>query len=143
MSSANGLGGSIISNKTFHGNHYFQCQYTLLHFAYHQLLTLPFPSNLKKWYFTTEASHFLCNKDMCTASHILGACKVALRQKRFTLLHENVLRIIINNIRSSIKNIKPSLPTSKQPIKIKFVKRETRVKNKNSSPTGILYQASD
>ena len=80
---------------------------------------------------------------MCTASHILGACKVALRQKRFTLLHENVLRIIINNIRSSIKNIKPSLPTSKQPMKIKFVKRETRVKNKNSSPTGILYQASD
>ena len=110
--------------------------------------TLPSPSNLKRWKLTTEASCFLCNKDPCTTSHILGACKVAckvlpLSQRRFTFRHDNVLRIIITNIRSSIKNIKSTVPASKQPIKIKFVKKGTRVKNKNSSPSGILHQASD
>ena len=105
--------------------------------------TLPSPSNLKRWKLTTEASCFLCNKDPCTTSHILGACKVALSQGRFTFRHDNVLRIIITNIRSSIKNIKSTVPASKQPIKIKFVKKGTRVKNKNSSPSGILHQASD
>ena len=86
--------------------------------------TLPSPSNLKRWKLTTEASCFLCNKDTCTTSHILGACKVALSQGRFTFHHDNVLRIIISNIRSSVKNIKYLVPTSKQPIKIKFVKKE-------------------
>ena len=104
--------------------------------------TLPSPSNLKRWKLTTEASCFLCNKDTCTTSHILGACKVALSQGRFTFRHDNVLRIIISNIRSSIKTIKSSVPSSKQPIKIKFVKKETKVKTKNSSPSGILHQTS-
>ena len=75
--------------------------------------TLPSPSNLKRWKLTTEASCFLCNKDPCTTSHILGACKVALSQGRFTFRHDNVLRIIITNIRSSIKNIKSTVPASK------------------------------
>ena len=139
-SRANGLGGLIISNKTFHGDHFLQCQETLLHFAYHD--TLPSPSNLKRWKLTNEASCFLCNKDTCTTSHILGACKIALSQGRFTFRHDNVLRIVISNIRSSVKSIKSSVPTSKQPIKIKFVKTGTRLKNKNSSPSGILHQAS-
>ena len=104
--------------------------------------TLPSTSNLKRWKLTTEASCFLCNKNTCTTSHILGAYKVALSQGRFTFCHNNVLRIIISNIRSSVKNIKSSVPTSKQPIKIKFVKNGTRVKNKNSSASGILHQAS-
>ena len=51
--------------------------------------TLPSPSNLKRWKVTTEASCFLCNKDPCTTSHILGACKVALSQGRFTFRHDN------------------------------------------------------
>ena len=105
--------------------------------------TLPSPSNLKRWKHTTEASCFLCNKDTCTTSHILGACKVALSQGRFTFRHDNVLRIFNTNIRSSIKNIKTTVPASKQPIKIKSAKKGTRVKNKNSSPSGILHQASD
>ena len=103
--------------------------------------TLSSPSNLKRWKLTTEASCFLCNNDTCTTSHILGACKVALGQGRFT--DENVLRIIISNIRSSVKTIKPSVPSSKQPIKIKLVRKGTKVKTKNSSPSGILHQASD
>ena len=59
--------------------------------------------------------------------------------------HDNVLRIIITNIRSSIKSFKSTVPTSKEPIKIKFVKRKgrTRVKHKQSPPSGILHQASD
>ena len=90
--------------------------------------TLPSPSNLKRWKLTTEASCFLCNKDPCTTSHILGACKVALSQGRFTFRHDNVLRIIITNIRSSIKKIKSTVPASKQPIEIKF-----RTKKRNQS----------
>ena len=105
--------------------------------------TLPFQSTFKKWKPTTQASCFLCNKDICTASHILCACKVALSQERFTFRNDSVSRIIINNRRPFIKNIKCVVPTSKQPIKIKFVKKGTRVKNKNSSPSGILHQASD
>ena len=67
--------------------------------------TLPSPTNLKRWKLTTEAFCFLCNKDMYTISHILGACKVALSQGRFTFHHANVLRIIISNVRSSIKHL--------------------------------------
>ena len=104
---------------------------------------LPSPSNLKRWKLTTETSCFLCNKDTCTTSHILDACKVALSQGRFTFRHDNILRIIITNIRSSMKNIKSTDPTSKQAIKIKFVKKGTRVKIKNSAPSGILHQGSD
>ena len=70
--------------------------------------TLPSPSNLKRWKLTTKASCFLCNKDPCTTSHILGACKVALSQGRFTFRHDNVLRIIFTNIRSSIKSTVPA-----------------------------------
>ena len=91
--------------------------------------TLPSPSHLKRWKITTEASCFLCNKDTCTTSHILRACKVALSQGRFTFRHDNVLRIIISNIRSSIKTIKSSVPSSKQPIKIKIYKKRNQSKN--------------
>ena len=105
--------------------------------------TLPSPSNLKRWKLTIEASFFLCNKDRSTTSHIFGACKFALSQGRFTFRHDSILRIIISNIRYFIKNIESAVPTSKQPMKIKFVKKETRVKIKNSSPNGILHQASD
>ena len=80
---------------------------------------------------------------MCATSDILGACNVALSPGRFTFRHDNVLRIIICNVRSSVKNIKTSVPTSKQPIKTKFVKKGTRARNKNSSSSGILHQASD
>ena len=75
--------------------------------------------------------------------HIFGACKVALSQGRFLFHHDSAIRIIIANIRYFIKNIKCNVPTSKQPIKIKFVNKGTSVKTKNSSHCGILHQASD
>ena len=56
--------------------------------------------------------------------------------------HDNVLRIIAN-LRSFIKHIKSTIPTSMQPIKIKFGRKGTRIKNKNSSPSGTIHQASD
>ena len=102
----------------------------------------PFSKQLKRWKLTTEASCFLCNKDTCTPSHILGACKVASSKGRFTFPHGNVLRIIITNLRSSIKSFKYTVPFSNQPINIKFVKKVTRVKHKQFSPSGLLHQAS-
>ena len=88
---------------------------------------MPSPSNFKRWKLTAEASSFLSNKDTCTTSHILCACKVALSQGRFTFRHDNGLRIIISNIRSSIQTIKSSVPTAKQPMKRKFAKKGTKV----------------
>ena len=41
------------------------------------------------------------------------------------------------------KNIKSAVPTSKQPTKTKFVKKGTRIKNKNYLPSGILHQGPD
>ena len=46
--------------------------------------TLPSPSNLKCWRVVTESSCFLCGKSICTSAHILGACKIALYQGRFS-----------------------------------------------------------
>ena len=92
--------------------------------------TLPSPSNLKRWKLTTEASCFLSNKDPCTTSHILGACKVALSQRRFTFRHDNVLRIIITNIRSSIKNIKSTVPASKLFQKLRLKEPHHQYHNK-------------
>ena len=95
--------------------------------------TLPSPNSLT-W--------SLCNEDISTVSHILAVFKVALSQGRFTFHHANIVRIIITNIRSFIKNIKSTVPTLKQLIKRKYVKKGSRVKNKNSYPSGILHQAS-
>ena len=72
-------------------------------------------------------------------SHILGGCKSVLTHGRFTFRHDNFLRIIISYIRSSIKNIKSTVATLKQPIKIKFRKKGPRVKNKNLSPSLTLH----
>ena len=45
-----------------------------------------------------------------------------------TFHHVGVLKIIIVNIRSFIKNTKSTVPTSKQPRKIKFVKKGNQIK---------------
>ena len=97
------------------------------------------PSNLKRWKLTC----FLHKKYTCTTSHILGASKVALSQGRSTFCHGSVLRIIISNIRSFIKNIKSTVPASKQPIKIKFIRKELQQKSKIHLRVGyyIKHQA--
>ena len=47
--------------------------------------TLPSPSNLRRWKISDEAACFLCKKNICTTAHVLGACKVALKQQRILL----------------------------------------------------------
>ena len=44
--------------------------------------TLPLPTNLKRWRIAAEAKCTLCSKDVCTTTHILGACKVSLQKER-------------------------------------------------------------
>ena len=51
----------------------------------------PSASNLKRWRLITESSCFLCGKSICTSAHILGACKTALHQGRFSLRYDKVL----------------------------------------------------
>ena len=58
--------------------------------------TLPSHTNLKRWRITIEAVCTLCSKDVCTTTHILGACKVSLQQGRYTFRHGTVLRKILN-----------------------------------------------
>ena len=115
----------------------------LTSFCIHKLMTLCLLQAILKHRNLLLRPFVSCVIKMCITSHIVGACKVALRQGRFSFPQNNVLRIIISSIRSSIKNTKSSVLPSNQPIKIKFVKKGTRVKNKSSSPSGILHQASD
>ena len=74
--------------------------------------TLPSPSNLKRWRLITESSCFLCGKSICTSAHILGACKIALHQGRFSFRHDKVLCelvVILKNFLSSYKPNKSSV----------------------------------
>ena len=52
----------------------------------------------QRWRITTEAMCTLCSKEVCTTAHILGACKVALQQGRYTFRHDTLLH----------KSLKPS-----------------------------------
>ena len=62
--------------------------------------TLPSPSNLHRSKISTESSCHLCKKNICTTAHVLGACKVSLKQGRYTYRHDAVLRIIVDEIKS-------------------------------------------
>ena len=57
--------------------------------------TLPSPSNLHRWHISTEKSCSLCKKNICTTSHVLGACKIALSQGRYTYRHDGVLKTLV------------------------------------------------
>ena len=104
--------------------------------------TLPSPTNLKRWRITTEAMCTLCSKDVCTTAHILGACKVALQQGRYTFRHETVLHQVIEALQTFISNIKEAVPISAK-SSIMFVKKGAKVPRKRTPPVGILHYASD
>ena len=74
--------------------------------------TLPSPTDLKRWRITTEAMCTLCSKDVCTTAHILGACKVALQQGRYTFRHDTVLHQVIEALQTFISNMKEAVPIS-------------------------------
>ena len=75
---------------------------------------------------------------MCTTTHILGACKVLLKQGRYEFRHDTVLHKIIESLKSFILNIKQTVPISPKSF-IKFVKKGTNVPCKRTPPVGILH----
>ena len=104
--------------------------------------TLRSPTNLKRWRITKEAVCTLCSKGVCTTTHILGACKVSLKQGRYTFGHITVLHKIIESLKIFLLNIKQTVPISPKSF-IKFVKKGTKVPPKRTPPVGILHQTSD
>ena len=72
--------------------------------------TLASSANLKRWRITTETMCTSCSKDVCTTSHILGACKVLLQQGRYSFSHYTVLRELIKVLKTFILNIKDTVP---------------------------------
>ena len=103
--------------------------------------TLPSPSNLQRWHISSEASCSLCGKQICTTAHILGACKVALHQDRYTFRHDSVLLAIVNVIKSFLESYDVSL-TNKDSIN--FVKAGAKLKTpKKKCNIGLLNSAPD
>ena len=99
---------------------------------------LPSPSNIQRWTISTDAACTLCRKNVCTTAHILGACKLALKQGRYTFRHNVVLREIVSSLKTFICSIESVV--SKEPNFIKFVKKGTKVKHKNTPPCGYITQ---
>ena len=89
---------------------------------------LPSPSNIRRWKISTDAACTLCRKDVCTTAHILGACKVALKQGRYTFRHDVVLREIVSSLNTFISSIESAV--NKEQNFIKFIKKGTKVKQK-------------
>ena len=102
---------------------------------------LPSPSNLKRWRICAEASCFLCGKEVCTSSHVLGACQISLSQGRFTFRHNSVLNSLVDALNIFIKEL-PKLPV-KCINKVSFVKAGVCKTRTKSKPTGILHLSND
>ena len=103
---------------------------------------LPSPSNLKRWHICSEASCFLCGKEVCTTSHVLGACTTSLNQGRFTFRHDSVLTVIVESLASFINDLPP--PPKANFHKVSFVKAgKFRAKVRAKETTGILHLAND
>jgi hypothetical protein len=71
-----------------------------------QALSLPSPSNLRRWGLHQLAACPLCTKPGANTKHILSGCTKGLFQHRYTWRHDNVLRCILSNLcgRISIAN---------------------------------------
>jgi hypothetical protein len=67
-----------------------------------QALSLPSPSNLRRWGFNPIARCLLCNKFSADAAHMLAGCPVVLNQGRSTYRHDNVLRSILHDLRGIV-----------------------------------------
>ena len=46
-----------------------------------------------------EAVYFICSKQVCTLADIVGACRIALQQGRFTFGHYAVLQVLVSSIK--------------------------------------------
>ena len=102
--------------------------------------TLPSPSNLRRWQITTEASCFLCKKQICTTAHILGACQVALKQGRFIYRHDSVLSVLVSGLTQFLASYVPSVVKVPE---IKFLKEGQKPPHTAKKPTiGIIHSSS-
>ena len=104
--------------------------------------TFPSPANIKRWRITTQAMCTLCSEDVCTTAHVFGACKVPLLEGIYTFRHGNVLRQVIEILKTYVSNIKEAVPISAK-SSIPFVKKGAKVTGKRAPLVGILHQASD
>ena len=78
---------------------------------------------------------------VCTTAHVLGSCKVSLKQGRFTFRHDSVLSELASVLSSFIKALPPTPP--KRLIKLSFVKAGKSVQKSKVKPTVILHLASN
>ena len=105
---------------------------------------VPSPKNLKRLHLASESRCFLFHKDVCTISHILGACKISLQQGRFTFRHDSVLQHLVLVLKSFLKNL--PINATKKWNTIKFVCDKvfgTKCSKTKISSKGILHLASD
>ena len=103
---------------------------------------LPSPSSLKRWRLILESSCFLCGNSICTSAHILGTCKIALHQGRFSFRHDKALHelvVVLKNFLSLYKSNKSSV--------INFINFIREGKIPKTSPRkgfiGVFHSASD
>ena len=103
--------------------------------------TLSSPSNLHRWKKITDPSCILCKKPICTSAHVLGGCKVALKQGRYTFRHDNVLF----SLHSILIKFLADHPVSEEQITtpIKFVKAGAKIKRQPKKIHSGLLNLSD
>ena len=104
--------------------------------------TLPSPSNLHRWNITPKRFCVLCGKSICTTPHILGACKTALEQGRFTFRHDSAFPVLLKYLNDFLSSytVKSDIPNKR----INFVRAGTKVtKSMKDIPSGLLNLASD
>ena len=86
--------------------------------------TLPSGANLRRWGLSTDAACPLCSK-VQTLDHVLSACKVALGQGRYTWRHNQVLQVLMDEVRGAMSRAKPERV---QKSAISFVKEGATIK---------------
>ena len=104
--------------------------------------TLPSPSNLVRWGLEKDSSCYLCNNKVCTIPHILGSCKIALAQGRFTYRHDSILYELLKSIKHFLSSYTRKAGNDKTTIK--FVSAGYQKSDSKKSPNiGLLNFASD
>ena len=65
------------------------------------------PTNLKRWYITTEVDCSLFSVKVCTIARVLSGCKVPLSQGRYTFRHDSILRVSHNSLSKFLSSMSP------------------------------------
>ena len=103
--------------------------------------TLPSPSNLHRWCTHSEPSCYLCSKTVCATAHILGACKVAPQQGRFTYCHDSVLQAFLSGLQTFLSSYSVSESLK---YHINFVRPAKKIKKSMKKPhVGLLHLVPD